>query len=61
MAPFDHPSLMVPNGHVVDANGYPVPDPNRPGQALDQYMTITSNGKNGALPLPSFLQNLARP
>lgn len=61
MAPFDHPSLMVPNGHVVDANGYPVPDPNRPGQGLDQYMTIPSNGKNGALPLPTFLQNLARP
>jgi hypothetical protein len=61
MAPFDHPSLMVPNGHVVDANGYPVPDPNRPGQALDQYMTIPANGKTGALPLPPFLQNMARP
>jgi hypothetical protein len=61
MAPFDHPSLMVPNGHPVDSNGYPLPDPNRPGQAQDLYMTIPSNGKNGALPLPSFLQNLARP
>ncbi|MGZ4858636.1 MAG: hypothetical protein ACXV8M_03695, partial [Candidatus Angelobacter sp.] len=60
-APFDHPSLMVPNGHPVDGNGYPLPDPNRPGQAQDQYMTIPSNGKNGALPLPGFLQNLARP
>ncbi len=60
-APFDHPSLMVPNGHVVDVGGYPVQDPNRPGQAMDQYMTVPANGKNGALPLPSFLQNVARP
>jgi hypothetical protein len=60
-APFDHPSLTVPNGHAVDANGYPVPDPNHPGQAQDLYMTIPANGKSGALPLPSFLQNVARP
>ncbi|MBZ5532655.1 MAG: hypothetical protein LAO20_14580 [Acidobacteriia bacterium] len=60
-APFDHPSLMVPNGHQVDANGFPVPDPNHPGQAIDLYMTIPANGKNGALPLPTFLQNVARP
>jgi hypothetical protein len=60
-APFDHPSLMVPNGHPVDANGYPLPDPNRPGQAQDLYITIPANGKFGALPLPTFLQNVARP
>ncbi|HEX7288213.1 MAG TPA: cytochrome c peroxidase [Candidatus Angelobacter sp.] len=60
-APFDHPSLTVPNGHPVDANGYPVPDPNHPGQAQDLYMTIPANGKFGALPLPPFLQNVARP
>ena len=35
LAPFDHPSLMVPNGHPVDSNGYPLPDPNNPGQAQD--------------------------
>jgi hypothetical protein len=60
-APFDHPSLIVPNGHVVDANGIPVPDPNHPGQALDQYMLIPQTGKSGGLPLPVFLQNVARP
>jgi cytochrome c peroxidase len=62
-APFDHPSLMVPNGHPVDASGiYPLADPNNPGKAKDQYMTIPQNGKFGsAAPLPSFLQNLAKP
>jgi cytochrome c peroxidase len=61
-APFDHPSLMVPNGHPVDATGiYPLADPNHPGQAQDQYMTIPANGKFGATPLPGFLQNLAKP
>jgi cytochrome c peroxidase len=60
-APFDHPSLTVPNGHAVGPNGYPVPDPNHPGQALDQYMAIPATGKSGGLPLPTFLQNLARP
>jgi len=49
MAPFDRPSLMVPNGHPVDSNGYPLPDPNRPGQAQDLYMTIPSNGKIACL------------
>jgi hypothetical protein len=38
VAPFDHSSLMVPNGHPVDNNGYPLLDPNRPGQAQDSYI-----------------------
>jgi hypothetical protein len=58
-APFDHPSLTVPNGQVVGPNGYPVPDPNHAGQALDQYMSIPAVGKFGGPPLPPFLQNLA--
>ncbi|HYU47183.1 MAG TPA: hypothetical protein VEK84_13520 [Terriglobales bacterium] len=61
MAPFDHPSLTVPNGRVVDGNGFPKPDPNHPGQATDQYMTIPQNGHSGGLPPPVFLGNLARP
>lgn len=60
-APFDHPSLTVPNGHLVDANGYLVPDPNHPGQASDQYMLIPQTGKAGGTPQPTFLQNVARP
>jgi hypothetical protein len=65
-APFDHPSLMIPNGHVVDANGCPKPDPNYTDpehperrRALDQYMTIPQNGKSGGVPLPTFMDNLA--
>ncbi len=62
MAPFDHPSLIVPNGHPVDPlTGYPVPDPNHPGQAMDQYLTIPAIGKAGGQPLPKFLDNLAQP
>ena len=60
-APFDHPSLLVPNGHPVDSTGYPLPDPNHPGQAMDQYMTIPAVGKKGGFPLPFFLQNVAKP
>jgi hypothetical protein len=29
---------MVPNGHPVDNNGYPLLDPNRPGQAQNSYI-----------------------
>jgi hypothetical protein len=67
-APFDHPSLMIPNGHVVDANGVPVPDPNYTDpdhpdrrRALDNYMTIPQVGKSGGVPLPVFMDNLAKP
>jgi cytochrome c peroxidase len=58
-APFDHPSLYVPNGHPPDPNGYPVQnDPNHPGQAKDQMMSIPATGRNGGHPLPGFLDNL---
>jgi hypothetical protein len=58
-APFDHPQLLVPNGHPADANGYPVKnDPAHPGQATDQLLTIPATGKSGGKPLPTFLQNL---
>jgi len=58
-APFDHPSLFVPNGHPADPNGYPVQnDPKHPGQATDQMLTIPATGKSGGKPLPGFLDNL---
>jgi len=60
-APFDHPSLTVPNGQLTDANGNIVPDINHPGQANDQYMLIPQTGKAGGAPQPTFLQNVARP
>jgi cytochrome c peroxidase len=59
LPPFDHPQIFVPNGHPVDANGYPViNDPAHPGQATDQFLTIPQTGRNGGTPLPTFLQNL---
>jgi cytochrome c peroxidase len=58
-APFDHPQLLTPNGHMHSGNGYPVtPDPKHPGQAPTQLMEIPAVGKNGGSPLPTFLQNL---
>jgi hypothetical protein len=45
----------------VDANGYPVEDPQHPGQALDLFMNIPATGRVGGKPLPSFLQNLQAP
>jgi cytochrome c peroxidase len=58
-APFDHPQLLVANGHPPDANGYPVQnDPKHPGQATDRMLEIPASGKSGGAPLPTFLQNL---
>ncbi len=58
-APFDHPQLLVVNGHLPGANGYPVQnDPKHPGQAADQMLEIPATGKSGGAALPTFLQNL---
>ena len=58
-APFDHPQISLPNGHPQGANGYPVQaDPNHPGQAMNQYMTLPAVGAKGGKPLPTFLDNL---
>jgi cytochrome c peroxidase len=57
-APFDHPELVVPFGHVAAANGYPVQkDPNHKGQAMDGHIQIPAVGKNGGKPFPTFLEN----
>jgi cytochrome c peroxidase len=58
-APFDHPELTTANGEALGANGYPVRrDPKHPGQSIDNYLHIPATGKNGGVPLPSFLENL---
>jgi cytochrome c peroxidase len=58
-APFDHPELVVPFGHVAAANGYPVQkDPNHAGQAMDGHIQIPAVGKNGGKPFPTFLENM---
>ncbi|MBZ5520979.1 MAG: hypothetical protein LAP21_01840 [Acidobacteriia bacterium] len=58
-APFDHPQLLLPNGHPPDAHNYPVQnDPAHPGQATNQFIEVPAVGQNGGKPLPTFLENL---
>jgi hypothetical protein len=45
MAPFDHPSLSVPNGHVGDQ--FAVKDSNNDGKADDEHLLIPAVGKGG--------------
>ncbi len=47
-APFDHPSLVIPNGMTLDANGNPV----------EQTITLPATGAGGGAPLPKFCQNI---
>jgi|SRR5450432_377076 len=57
-APFDHPQLIVPNGHPA-GDGYPVQaDAQHPGQATNQFMEIPAVGTNGGKPLSTFLDNM---
>jgi cytochrome c peroxidase len=58
-APFDHPELILANGHAVASNGYPVQsDPQHTGQAIDNYMHLPATGKSGGKPMPTYLENL---
>ena len=53
-APFDHPQLIVPNGHPVDHTK--VTDDGT-GKGVDSLLTIPAVGRNGlAAPLKNFLQ-----
>jgi cytochrome c peroxidase len=57
-APFDHPQLILPNGHPA-GDAYPVQaDPQHPGQATNQFMEIPAVGTNGGKPIATFLDNL---
>lgn len=60
-APFDHPSLCVPNGHVQIAAGQLSVDPQQDGLvALDTWARVPEVGQNGAkVPLQSFEELLA--
>ncbi len=55
-APFDHPQLFVPAGHVGD-NISVESDAN--GEAVDILVEIPAVGAEGGDPLPTFQQNLA--
>lgn len=50
-APFDHPELYVPNGHIGNEN-FVI---NFFGTALDQFTHIPAVGKDGGDQLPKFL------
>jgi len=50
-APFDHPELYVPNGHIGNENFVF----NVFGTALDSFKKIPAVGKDGGDPLPKFL------
>jgi cytochrome c peroxidase len=51
-APFDHPQIFVPNGHPGDENS--VAQVNQ--RARDSFQMIPAVGRNGADPLPGFLE-----
>ena len=56
-APFDHPSICVPNGHAEDAAGKLVADSRDALKAAEvPYRCIAANGASGAsLPLTPFM------
>ncbi|MEZ0231142.1 MAG: cytochrome-c peroxidase [Planctomycetota bacterium] len=51
-APFDHPQIFVPNGHV--GSDVVVQDDGT-GQAVDVFLEVPAVGKNGGSALPTFL------
>ena len=53
-APFDHPQLFVPNGHV--GNDKSVVGTPLTRYALDEYYEVTAVGANGGTPIPGFLE-----
>lgn len=52
-APFDHPQLMIPNGHVGDTSK--VID-SGDGSARDRLIELPATGAGGGIPLPNFLE-----
>ena len=52
-APFDHPQLLIPNGHPTDAAGNILTDRN--GRALDNLLELPAAGRDGFQPLANFL------
>lgn len=58
-APFDHPSLMVPNGHVGNEKAVTAGNYLFAGFAQDEVLTLPPVGKNGSSqPLPTFMDVL---
>jgi hypothetical protein len=53
-APFDHPSIQLPNGHPGNQNGTQPESLLEPNQAADQFRNIDAVGASGGSPLPLF-------
>jgi len=53
-APFDHPELFVPNGHVGSQQ---VVFSDGQGAAMDAFAYVPPVGRRGARPLPRFLES----
>jgi cytochrome c peroxidase len=52
-APFDHPELLVPNGHLTDSQDRIQTDST--GRPLSQWTLIPASGRHGFAGLPNFL------
>lgn len=59
-APFDHPEIIIPNGHAGDELVVTSGNPLDASLAVDESLTLNAVGANGrGTPLPSFSQVLA--
>lgn len=52
-APFDHPQILIPNGHPGNTNAVINDGTNR---AADEFKNIPAVGRHGGAPLPKFLE-----
>mgnify|MGYP000361915115 CR=1 FL=1 len=60
-APFDHPELVVPNGHQGDHLFVSAGNPIDPSLAIEDFITIPAVGANGSIePLLPFKNGLAQ-
>jgi hypothetical protein len=59
-APFDHPELSIPNGHVGSESAVNSGNPLNPSLATEEYLVIPAVGANGAAnPIRRFDEQLA--
>ena len=52
-APFDHPQLLLPNGHSTDSSGAILTD--KDGRAMSSLIEVPAAGRQGFRALPNFL------
>ncbi len=52
-APFDHPQLFIPNGHIGNTS---MVTNDGAGRAMDQALELPATGRNGGVPFANFLE-----